>query len=205
MKQLLWALAVSAAWVLVCPAGLRAGEKSSVDEKKPGVEKNPVVVLDTSKGAMEIELYADKAPETVKNFLGYVNDKHYDGTIFHRVMSDFVIQGGGFSEDLTLKKTKDPIKNESANGLKNEKYTVAMARPGDPHSATCQFFINVVDNLGLDKDKYEDGWGYCVFGKVVKGMEAVDAIKTVPTVAKSKMLRNLPAETVLIKSAKVKE
>jgi cyclophilin family peptidyl-prolyl cis-trans isomerase len=191
MKQLLLAVAVSLAWVLVFPASLRAGEK------------NPVVVMETSKGTLEIELEADKAPETVKNFLGYVADKFYDGTIFHRVMSTFMIQGGGFAEDLTQKKTKEPIKNEAANGLKNEKYTIAMARTRDPNSATAQFFINVVDNAFLNKDANQDG--YCVFGKVVKGMEVVDAIRDVPVQKPGKLSEAQPTEAVVIKSVKVKE
>ena len=167
-------------------------------------EKGPVVVLDTSKGAIEIELYSGKAPETVRNFLGYVNDRFYDGTVFHRVIPTFMIQGGGFTEDMTQKKTKEPIKNESANGLKNERGTIAMARTADPHSATAQFFINVVDNAFLDKDRGQDGWGYCVFGKVIKGMEVVDAIKTVPTGAQ-KGMRDVPTEPVTIKSVRVKQ
>jgi len=192
MKQILLAVVVGAACLLALPAGLCAGEK------------NPVVEMETSKGAIEIELYADKAPETVKNFLGYVKDKFYDGTIFHRVIATFMIQGGGFTADMKQKEPKEPIKNESTNGLKNEKYTVAMARRGDPNSATAQFFINTVDNAFLDKDKAQDGFGYCVFGKVIKGMEVVDAIKAVPT-GMQKGMQDVPKEEVLIKSVKVKE
>jgi cyclophilin family peptidyl-prolyl cis-trans isomerase len=193
MKQILLAVVVGAACLLALPASLCAGEK------------NPVVVLDTSKGAIEIELYADKAPETVKNFLAYVNDKFYDGTVFHRVIGNFMIQGGGFTAELKQKETKEPIKNESTNGLKNEKYTVAMAHRSAPDSATAQFFINVVDNAALDKEyKMGDGFGYCVFGKVLKGMDVVDAIKAVPT-SLQKGMKDVPTEAVLIKSVTVKQ
>jgi len=192
MKHVLLAVVAGLVCALSVPSVLVAGEK------------NPVVVLDTSVGAIEIELYPDKAPETVKNFLGYVNDKFYDGTIFHRVIPTFMIQGGGLTADMKQKETKDPIKNEAANGLKNEKYTVAMARKGDPNSATAQFFINTVDNSFLDKAQAQDGFGYCVFGKVTKGTEVVDAIKIVPTGKAANGMPNCPLQAVTIKSAKVK-
>src|SRR5581483_9811247 len=127
-------------------------------------EKNPVVVLDTSNGKITIELLQDKAPITVKNFLAYVDEKFYDGTIFHRVIPNFMIQGGGFEPGMNQKKTKATIKNESGNGLSNARGTIAMARTSDPDSATAQFFINVVDNDGLDKVNSRDRVGYCVFG-----------------------------------------
>ena len=167
-------------------------------------EKNPVVVIDTSMGAIEVELYQDKAPVTVANFLSYVTDKFYDGTIFHRVMPDFMIQGGGFTPDLQRKETKKPIKNESDNGLKNETGTLAMARTNIPDSATSQFFINVADNAALDKANAQDGVGYCVFGKVIKGLEVVNKIKAVKTSRKS-ISEALPDETVKINSIKKKE
>jgi cyclophilin family peptidyl-prolyl cis-trans isomerase len=191
MKKILLAVIAGLVCALVVPSAVLAGEK------------NPVVVLDTSKGAIEIEVFADKAPETAKNFLGYVADKFYDGTIFHRVMNGFMIQGGGFTADGAQKKTKEPIKNEAANGLKNEVGTLAMARTGDPNSATAQFFINLKANDFLDKDKAADGAGYCVFGKVVKGMDIVDVIKVVP-VKRGKLSEAVPDEPIVIKTATLK-
>jgi peptidyl-prolyl cis-trans isomerase B (cyclophilin B) len=146
-----------------------------------GDQKNPRVVMDTSHGKVTIELFADKAPISVKNFLQYVDDKHYDGTIFHRVIADFMIQGGGFEPGLREKKTRDPIKNESTNGLSNERGTIAMARTKEADSATSQFYINVVDNAELDRAKAKNGVGYAVFGKVVDGMKVVDEIRRVDT------------------------
>src|SRR5262249_54154767 len=134
-------------------------------------DKNPVVVMDTSMGTIKIELFADKAPITVKNFLQYVDDKHYDGTIFHRVIAKFMIQGGGFEPGMKERKTREAIKNESDNGLSNVRGTIAMARTKEPNSATAQFYINVVDNPFLDRAKAKDKVGYCVFGKVVAGMD----------------------------------
>ncbi len=168
-------------------------------------EKNPVVVMETSQGTIKIELFADKAPVTVKNFLSYVDAKFYDSTIFHRVPRDrsnevFVIQGGGVEPDLTEKKTKEPIKNESSNGLSNERYTIAMARTDDPNSATSQFFINVKDNKFLDKQD-ERNVGYCVFGKVIEGMDVVDKIKVVKTENKGRY-KEIPVENVIIKSVR---
>lgn len=143
---------------------------------------NPMVLMETAMGEVVIELFADKAPETVKNFLSYVEDEHYDGTIFHRVIPTFMIQGGGFSGMMKEKATGAPIKNEANNGVKNERGTVAMARTMEPHSATAQFFVNVEDNEFLNfKAETEEGWGYCVFGKVVEGMEVVDKIRKVRT------------------------
>ncbi len=160
--------------------------------------KNPTVVMKTSLGSVTIELYPDKAPESVKNFLQYVNDKFYDGTTFHRVISTFMVQGGGFTPDGKQKATRAPIKNEAANGLKNTIGTVAMARTNDPNSATSQFFINVTTNRFLDKDAAQDGVGYCVFGKVTSGMEVVEKIKAVPTGA-----GDVPKTQVLIESIRV--
>ena len=162
---------------------------------------NPMVTLATTMGDMKVELYADKAPITVKNFLDYVDDKHYDGTIFHRVIRGFMIQGGGFEPSLKEKPSKDPIKNESYNGLKNERGTIAMARTNDPNSATSQFFINVMDNGILDRANARDKVGYCVFGKVIEGMDVVDKIKAVET-RKVGDYENVPVKDVVIESVR---
>jgi peptidyl-prolyl cis-trans isomerase A (cyclophilin A) len=142
---------------------------------------NPQVIMKTSKGDLTIELFADKSPITVKNFLNYVDQKFYDGTIFHRVIKGFMIQGGGLTADMREKATKPPIKNEAANGLRNLRGTLAMARTNEIDSATCQFFINHKDNSFLDHKDNADGFGYAVFGKVVAGMDVVDIIAGVPT------------------------
>jgi cyclophilin family peptidyl-prolyl cis-trans isomerase len=162
---------------------------------------NPVVVMETNHGPVKIELYEEKAPITVKNFLGYVDDKFYDGTVFHRVIPTFMIQGGGFEAGMKEKKTKDPIKNEATNGLSNERGTLAMARTRDPNSATAQFFINVKDNDFLDKANSPDGVGYAVFGRVIEGMDVVDKIKAVKTANKGPH-EAVPVEDVVIKSIK---
>lgn len=165
---------------------------------------NPVVVMETNMGTIEIELNQEKAPNTVKNFLGYVDDKFYDGTIFHRVIDGFMIQGGGFDQQMKEKKTKAPIANEANNGLTNESGTIAMARTNDPHSATAQFFINVNDNTSLNhQNTTESGWGYAVFGKVTTGMHVVNRIKMVRT-GNLNGHSNVPMDTVLIKSVKRK-
>lgn len=155
-----------------------------------------MVTITTNFGDIAVELYQEKAPETVKNFLHYVDDGFYDGTIFHRVIDGFMIQGGGFDTAFQQKSTRTPIRNEAGNGLKNQRGTLAMARTSDPHSATSQFFINVVDNAGLDYPK-PDGHGYAVFGKVVDGMDVVDRIKSVPTGIKNGH-RDVPVEAVEI-------
>jgi len=161
------------------------------------------VKLDTSMGEIEIDLFADKAPKTVDNFLQYVKSGHYDGTLFHRVIDGFMVQGGGMSADMTQKPTQAPIENEADNGLTNEAYTLAMARTSDPHSATAQFFINVKNNTFLNhKDKSPQGWGYTVFGKVVKGIPVVNKIKAVPTGRKG-MHDDVPVTPVLINQATV--
>ena len=140
------------------------------------------VDLETSAGTIRVELDDEKAPETVKNFITNVENGHYDGTVFHRVIKGFMVQGGGFEPGMKQKPTGNPIQNEASNGLKNAKYTVAMARTSDPHSATAQFFINAADNAFLDfKSESGSGWGYAVFGKVVKGSEVIDAIEQVRT------------------------
>ena len=162
---------------------------------------DPQVEIRTSLGPITVELYPDRAPVTVKNFLQYVEDGFYNGTIFHRVIDGFMIQGGGFTPDLTAKATHPPIPIESENGLRNEVGTIAMARTRDPNSATAQFFINVVDNESLNFPK-PDGHGYTVFGKVVKGMEVVDRIAKSPNGPKPPHM-NVPVKTVLIKSARI--
>lgn len=162
---------------------------------------NPQVQLVTNQGEITVELYADKAPKTVANFLQYVRDKHYDGTVFHRVINGFMIQGGGMDAGMKEKPTRAPVENEARNGLRNEPGTLAMARTGDPHSATAQFFINVAPNDFLDYPS-RDGWGYAVFGKVVRGLEVVDKIARVPT-RNVGFHQNVPAEPVVIQSARV--
>ena len=170
----------------------------------PAVDaKNPVVVMKTSAGTIKIELFEDKAPITVKNFLAYVDDKHYDGTIFHRVIPTFMIQGGGMEKGLKEKKTKPPIKNESTNGLENKRGTLAMARTGVPDSATSQFFINVKDNDFLDKANARDRVGYAVFGKVIEGMDIVDKIKAVGgSRSQGVPRRRVPVKDVVIESVR---
>jgi peptidyl-prolyl cis-trans isomerase B (cyclophilin B) len=166
---------------------------------------HPLVKLETSMGEITLELYPDKAPASVANFLQYVKDGHFNGTIFHRVINGFMIQGGGFDANMQQKPTRAPIKNEADNGLKNEPYTVAMARTNIPDSATAQFFINVNDNQFLNHTaKTPQGWGYAVFGKVVKGQDVVDKIKAVPTATQG-MLQNVPVTPVTIVKATVVE
>jgi len=161
------------------------------------------VKLSTTLGDITLELDAEKAPETVANFLAYVEAGHYDNTVFHRVIDGFMIQGGGFEPGMKQKPTQAPIKNEAANGLKNLNGTIAMARTSDPHSATAQFFINVSDNAFLDfKAPSGQGWGYCVFGRVTEGMDVVNKIKAVKT-GSSGFHQDVPKEDVLIQSATV--
>jgi cyclophilin family peptidyl-prolyl cis-trans isomerase len=162
--------------------GLQAQDAATPANNQP-VKGKVKVTLETSKGNIELELDADKAPISVQNFLSYANKGAYEGTIFHRVIPGFMIQGGGFTPDMQQKPTDKPIECESKNGLKNAKGTIAMARTSNPHSATCQFFINVKDNTSLDYPN-PDGWGYAVFGKVTKGIELCDAIVNVPTTRK---------------------
>ncbi|MFG5778260.1 peptidylprolyl isomerase [Comamonas sp. J-3] len=162
---------------------------------------NPKVKLATSMGDIVVELNPEKAPKTVENFLQYVNDKHYDGTVFHRVMNGFMIQGGGFTPDMKQKPTRAPIPLEAKNGLKNDTYTIAMARTGNPDSATSQFFINVKNNDSLNAPS-PDGHGYAVFGKVVSGTEVVDKIKAVAT-GNAGPHQNVPTTPVVINSASV--
>lgn len=159
------------------------------------------ILLTTNHGQITLELDADKAPKTVENFLSYVNSGHYDGTIFHRVIDGFMIQGGGFTPDMRQKPTEDPVENEANNGLTNDRYTIAMARTSDPHSASAQFFINVSDNDFLNYPG-SDGWGYCVFGKVTSGTEVVDKIGKVDTGRRS-MFSDVPTEDVVIEKAEI--
>jgi peptidyl-prolyl cis-trans isomerase A (cyclophilin A) len=167
---------------------------------------NPMVLISTSMGDIKVELFADKAPETVKNFLAYVKSGYYDGTIFHRVIPGFMVQGGGLTADMRDKREGQmaPIKNESANGLKNDVGTLAMARTSVPDSATSQFFINVKNNDFLNRDRAQDGVGYAVFGKVVSGMDVVQKIEKVQTTSKGPH-QNVPTEPITIKSAKIVE
>ena len=162
-----------------------------------------MVKLHTNHGVIAIELDTDRAPETVRNFLDYVESGFYSNTVFHRVIDGFMIQGGGFEPGMRQKSTKGPIKNEAGNGLKNERYTIAMARTSDPHSASSQFFINVKDNDFLNHTAPSgDSWGYCVFGKVVQGQDVVDKIKRVKT-GKRGFHSDVPSEDVLIERAEV--
>jgi peptidyl-prolyl cis-trans isomerase A (cyclophilin A) len=162
---------------------------------------NPQLEVKTSQGILTVELYQDKAPRTVENFLQYARDGFFNGTVFHRVIQGFMIQGGGFTPDMKQKETRAPIQNEARNGLKNELGTLAMARTSDPHSASAQFFINLKDNSFLDYPG-RDGWGYAVFGKVVQGMEVVQKIATVPT-TNAGPHQNVPATPVVIESVKL--
>jgi len=163
--------------------------------------ENTLIKMQTSEGDIFLKLYDDKAPQSVANFLQYVNDDFYDGTIFHRVISTFMIQGGGFSEDLQRKPTRAPIENEADNGLKNEIGTIAMARTGNPHSATSQFFINVGNNKFLNYTMPNPrGYGYTVFGRVISGMEVVDKISATPTGASKPFTKDVPKEMIVIKS-----
>ena len=163
----------------------------------------PHVLLKTSMGDIVLELNPEKAPKSVENFLAYVKSGQYKGTIFHRVIDGFMIQGGGFDKAMKQKATRAPIKNEAENGLKNERYSVAMARTGNPHSATAQFFINVNDNAALDYPG-QDGWGYAVFGKVIEGKDVVDKITQVKTETNG-MYQNVPVEPIIIESASIKK
>lgn len=168
----------------------------------PPAGKNPVVLMETSLGNVRLELYQKSAPVSVRNFLDYVNSGYYSGTIFHRVIPGFMVQGGGMTVDLKPKSTRAPIKNEADNGLKNDRGTLAMARTGDPNSATSQFFINVVNNDGLNRPR-PDGFGYAVFGRVIEGMDVIDKIVTTPQKQLNAVFQNVPETPVVIKSMKV--
>ena len=191
---------------LILAGGLMVGLILGTGPGARAERGHPLVKLETSMGDITLELYPDKAPVTVANFLEYVKAGFYNGTIFHRVINGFMIQGGGLDAQMNQKPTRAPIKNEADNGLKNEAYTIAMARTGDPHSATAQFFINVADNTFLNHTaKTPQGWGYAVFGKVVKGREVVDKIKAVPATNRGPY-QNVPQETItIIKATEVKD
>jgi len=186
-------LLLAAAALLLAAGGAYAQDKTT----------HPRVKLATSAGDIVLELYPDKAPRTVENFLQYVKEKHYNGTVFHRVIDGFMIQGGGMTTSLQQKPTRAPIPIESANGLKNERGTVAMARTANPNSASAQFFVNVADNAFLNYSAPTmQGWGYAVFGRVVEGMDVVDKIRTVPT-GNQGMHQNVPLTPVTINAATV--
>ena len=175
----------------------------AASEEGAAKSANPQVYVKTNMGGFTIELYPDKAPKTVENFLNYVDKGYYAGTIFHRVIKGFMIQGGGFTKDMSQKPTGPAIKNEAGNGLKNRKYTIAMARTNVVDSATSQFFINTVDNSGLDhKDNTQRGFGYCVFGKVIDGTDVIDKIELVKTTTKGPY-RDVPVKPVIIKAMTV--
>jgi cyclophilin family peptidyl-prolyl cis-trans isomerase len=191
--------------IMLAAQGVRAQDSKpaapAAPDAKPAETSQPLkgivkATLETSKGTLELELDADKAPLSVANFVNYAKKGHYDGTIFHRVIPGFMIQGGGFTADMQQKPTDKPIQCESKNGLKNARGTLAMARTSDPHSATSQFFINVKDNGFLDFPG-QDGWGYCVFGKVAKGLDVVDAIVAVPSTTKAPH-QNVPVDPITI-------
>jgi peptidyl-prolyl cis-trans isomerase B (cyclophilin B) len=187
MRRITWATLA----LLTLPTFLQAGEPTRV-------------TLQTNKGTITLALVAEKAPKSVANFLTYVNAGFYDGTIFHRVISGFMAQGGGYSADYKERPTRAPIPNEANNGLKNKRGTVAMARTPDPNSATAQFFINVADNAFLDHTaSTASGWGYSVFGQVVAGMDVVDKIEKVPTGAGGPFPQDVPQETIIIEKASV--
>ena len=188
--------------LLVVTIGFVPAVGYSTEKQTKGVGM-VTVKMETSMGDITLELDAEKAPDTVANFVEYANSGFYDGTIFHRVIANFMIQGGGFDSDMKQKKTREPIKNEAANGLKNDTGTIAMARTNDPNSATAQFFINVKDNGFLNHTAPSgQGWGYAVFGKVTDGMDVVHAIEKVDTTIRSGM-QDVPAETVVINKVTV--
>ena len=181
-------------WIVLTVFCVLAGS-AMAQETAPS---NPQVVMQTSKGDIVLELYLDKAPQTVQNFMRYVDSGFYNGTIFHRVIHGFMIQGGGFSKDMNKKPTQAPIQNEADNGIGNDRGTIAMARTPNPHSATAQFFINTVDNAFLNfKSQTPSGWGYAVFGKVIKGIEVMDAISKVKTGVQGRF-RDVPKNQVEI-------
>ena len=188
--------------VIPPPAPAPAPKAAPAPPKKAAPAGPPVVAVETNKGTIRIELLPDKAPKTVANFLAYVDDKFYDGTIFHRVMPDFMIQGGGFTPDMAEKNTRAPVDNESQGGESNVRGTVSMARTNDPHSATGQFFINHANNRMLDFGaRGANQWGYAVFGRVIAGMDVVDAIAATPTGNKGPY-QNVPVENVVIESVR---
>lgn len=197
MKHILLSIFLFTPW-------LATAQQAEPTPSNPFEKELPTVIFHTSQGDIKIELYEDQAPVSVKNFLDYARKGHYDGTIFHRVISGFMIQGGGYTPDLEPKPTGEPIKNEADNGLSNERGTLAMARTNDPDSATAQFFINAVDNPALDHRGKQSGrtWGYAVFARVIEGMEVVDEIRFVPTEARGPH-QDVPIEPVIIESVEI--
>ena len=200
--------AAAAALAIVIGISLAIADEPKQDDGASGDAVQ--VEITTSEGNIVLELDAKNAPISVKNFLSYIEKKHYEGTVFHRVIDGFMVQGGGLDTNLKEKPTQPPIKNESNNGLKNVKYSVAMARVGsDPNSATSQFFINVADNGFLNREESSDGFGYAVFGKVVKGQEVVDKISKAPTQTQPnpafppQLMQNVPVSPIVLKSANV--
>jgi peptidyl-prolyl cis-trans isomerase B (cyclophilin B) len=186
------------AGLLTALIALNVNAQSEAETKS----QKPQVLIETSEGTIVMELYPEKAPKTVENFLKYVNEGFYDGTIFHRVISDFMIQGGGFTADFEKKITHAPIQNEADNGLRNRIGMVSMARTNDPHSATAQFFINTAQNSFLDfREKHGRGWGYAVFGRVIKGMKTVNKIRSIKTGFKNGM-KDVPSKTISILKAR---
>ena len=191
---------LSFALFLIALIGTAAANAQDPEPTVQETAANPQVTIHTNRGGIRLELYPDKAPVTVENFLQYARDGHYEGTIFHRIISHFMIQGGGMTADLVPKPTRDPIVNEADNGLKNTRGTIAMARTNEVDSATSQFYINVELNVSLDHVSKEGSrnWGYTVFGRVIDGMDVVDDIRFVPT-----DMRDVPTETVLIESVEI--
>ena len=195
----------SAIVTIALAVGLLTGRCTVAGDEKPSNPNNPVAVIKTSQGTIEAELFQDKAPISTQNFRDYTKDKHYDGTVFHRVIPNFMIQGGGFTPDMKQKPTKPPIKNEAGNGQKNLRGTLAMARTPVVDSATSQFFINLRENDFLDhKGQTSQTFGYAVFGKVLKGMDVVDKIAAVDTTTKG-MHEDVPSTPVVIESVQIRE
>lgn len=194
-----------AALVAAAPAGKATPAPAPAGQSAPApAAAGPTVVLETSQGRIKIALHQDRTPATVANFLKYVRAGHYDGTVFHRVIPNFMIQGGGFDPDLKERPTNPPVKNEARTGGRNLRGAVAMARTSDPHSASAQFFINLKDNHGLDFGISPDGWGYCVFGEVIEGLDVIDRIAQTPTMIKFPH-ESVPRIPVVIKTARVVE
>jgi cyclophilin family peptidyl-prolyl cis-trans isomerase len=194
------ALVLAVALLASCSKGTESPDAAST-----AGNANPIVVLKTTEGEIDIELFADKAPLSVANFLSYVDEGFYDGTVFHRVIKDFMVQGGGYDGAREKKPTREPIKNEASNGLKNEVGTVAMARTSVPDSATSQFFINTENNAFLDhRDESPEGYGYAVFGKVIRGLDVVEKIEATPTDDAGGAFRNFPKSPIVIESARRK-
>jgi peptidyl-prolyl cis-trans isomerase B (cyclophilin B) len=207
LASLVCLLALAAPAAQPTPKAQSPAPKAQSTAPKPATPKppaaNPRVLLDTTKGKIVIELFADKAPKTVKNFLDYVKAGQYNGTIFHRVIPGFMVQGGGFTPDMNEKPTRAPVQNEADNRVSNDRGTLAMARTADPNSASAQFFINVANNAPLNfQSKTPQGWGYAVFGKVLEGMDVVDAIVAVPTTTKGPY-GDVPVDPIVIRKATV--